>query len=84
MHLVIANFCTWFEGKYIYIHNFIQILVVLLSAIVFETLEQLHANADSHSTTIDPTNVTYPTTTGMPRYSDLKKYFLISSSDTNQ
>ncbi len=72
MHLIIANFCTWFEGKYIYI---ILFKYCFLLAIVFETLEQLHANQDSHSTTIDPTNVTYSTTTGMQRYSDLEISF---------
>jgi hypothetical protein len=75
MHLIIANFCTWFEGKYTSFYSNIVFFLLLLLAIVFETLEQLHANTDSHSTTIDPTNVTYSTTTGMQRYSDLEISF---------
>jgi hypothetical protein len=52
LHVIIANFCTWFEGKIIFKISGIDFCFLL--AIVYETLEQIHSHPTTYPTTIDP------------------------------
>ena len=63
IHLIIANFCTWFEGAERLFCLAIHSQLLSLLAIVDETLEELHKNPRVSVTTYVPMAVNRTTTT---------------------
>lgn len=73
IHVVIANFCTWFEGT-LNDESSSEVKYCSISAIVIETLEELHKNPAGDQSTSATSNVTHTLQIGMTSRRSLNEH----------